>query len=74
MEDMDIDALSRRLRIGFDSSPNGVLPGCVLEPHSCSFEFLSENGSLFPGKQVQMRCAMYFTKPSCIHGLCFLRY
>ena len=54
MEDMDNDALSRRARIAFDSSRNGVLPGCVLGPHPCSFELLSENGSRFPGKQVQI--------------------
>jgi hypothetical protein len=50
MEDMDIDAVARQMRIAFDSSRNGVLPGCILEPHLCSFELLSGNGSLFPGK------------------------
>ena len=74
MEDMVINALARRVRIAFDSGRNGVLPECVLEPHSCSFESLSENVSLFPGQQVQIRCAMYFATPPCIHGLCFLRY
>jgi hypothetical protein len=73
-EDMDNDALARRARIAFDNSRNGELPGCVLEPHSSSFELFSESRSLFLGKQVQIRCAMYFAKPPCIHGLCFLGY
>jgi hypothetical protein len=54
MEDMGIDAFSSHMRIAFDSSHNSVLPRCVLEPHPSSFESLSENGSLFLGKQVQI--------------------
>ena len=34
MEDMDVDALARRVRITFEGSPNGVLPRCVFAPQS----------------------------------------
>jgi len=34
MEDVDVDALARRVRIAFEGSPNGVPPRCVFAPQS----------------------------------------
>ena len=34
MEDVDVDALARHVRITFEGSPNGVLPRCVFAPQS----------------------------------------
>jgi hypothetical protein len=34
LEDVDVDALARRVRIAFEGSPNGVPPRCVFVPQS----------------------------------------